>query len=179
MTTKPGLTARSTRSILRTQSKSSAKSSWRGRKSKRVKIAGSRSDKPPQENLLSSSPKGRDDAGSSRRGRPRARSEKHITRFSADELSTRPPGKTDWAKVDALSDEDIARAVAQDPDAAPINLDWSNAVIITPERKKALSIRLDPDVFAYFKSTGRGYQTRINAVLRHYVEHEQKKKARE
>jgi uncharacterized protein (DUF4415 family) len=101
----------------------------------------------------------------------------NVTRFSADELWKRPSGKSDWRKVDALSDEDIDKAVARDPDAAPVDLDWSNAVILAPPRKRALSIRLDPDVFEFFKSKGRGYQTRINAVLRHYVEHEQKKKA--
>ncbi len=39
-----------------------------------------------------------------------------------------------------------------------------------PEKKVALSLRLDPGVVAWFKKQGRGYQTRINAVLRSYVE---------
>ena len=43
-------------------------------------------------------------------------------------------------------------------------------VVRMPERKAALSIRLDPGVVAWFKKQGRGYQTRINAVLRSYVE---------
>ena len=33
-----------------------------------------------------------------------------------------------------------------------------------------MSIRLDDDVLSYFKSLGLGYQTRINAVLRHFME---------
>ena len=48
----------------------------------------------------------------------------------------RRKGKTDWARVDALTDEDIARAVANDPDAAPIDIDWSDAVLVIPARKK-------------------------------------------
>ena len=39
-----------------------------------------------------------------------------------------------------------------------------------PRRKEAISIRLDEDVLAFFKTLGSGYQTRINAVLRHFME---------
>lgn len=38
--------------------------------------------------------------------------------------------------------------------------------------KLPLSLRVDPDVLAFFKSLGKGYQTRMNAVLRSYMEHE-------
>ena len=58
----------------------------------------------------------------------------------------RRKGKTDWARVDALTDEDIAKAVANDPDAAPIDIDWSDAVLVIPAKKKAISIRVDEDV---------------------------------
>ncbi len=47
---------------------------------------------------------------------------------------------------------------------------WSNAKIEYPENKKPVTLRLDRDVLDWFKSTGRGYQTRINAILRSYVE---------
>ncbi len=82
----------------------------------------------------------------------------------------------DWAKFDALTEKDITRAVAGDPDAAPIDLDWSTAKIYYPKGKLPVSLRVDADVFAFFKSNGRGYQTRMNAVLRSYVEHELAKK---
>jgi uncharacterized protein (DUF4415 family) len=90
----------------------------------------------------------------------------------------RRKGKTDWARVDALTDEDIAKAVANDPDAAPIDIDWSDAVLVIPTRKKAISIRVDEDVLAYFKSQGDGYQRRINAVLRSYMQQKAKPKKR-
>ena len=77
--------------------------------------------------------------------------------------------ESDWARVDALTDEDIEKAVADDPDAAPLDIDWSGAVLVTPA-KTAISIRLDDDVVQFFKAGGTGYQTRINAVLRHYME---------
>jgi uncharacterized protein (DUF4415 family) len=101
-------------------------------------------------------------------------SEKHIIRVSADDLT---PGETDWDRVRALTDEDIAAAVADDPDAAPIDLDWSEAEVVIPPAKTAISIRVDADVLDFFKATGQGYQTRMNAVLRRYVER-QKAKAR-
>lgn len=114
-------------------------------------------------------------AGSSRRGAPAATSDKNITIVSRD--SPRK-GKTDWARFDALTDEDIAKAVASDPDAVPIDLDWSDAVLVMPPKKKAISIRVDEDVLDYFKSQGEGYQRRINAVLRSYMQQKAKPKKR-
>ncbi len=46
---------------------------------------------------------------------------------------------------------------------------WSRAEIVHPRRKKAVSIRLDEEVLDYFKSQGRGYQSRINSVLKSYM----------
>jgi uncharacterized protein (DUF4415 family) len=90
----------------------------------------------------------------------------------------RRKGKTDWARVDKLTDEDIAKAVANDPDAAPIDIDWSDAVLIIPTRKKAISIRVDEDLLDFFKKEGDGYQRRINAVLRSYMQQKAKPKKR-
>src|SRR5215471_13776747 len=81
-------------------------------------------------------------------------------------------GKTDWARLAKMTDEDIAVAVAEDPDAAPI-LDetfWKNAIVVGPDRKTLVSFRLDRDVLVWFRSLGKGYQTRINAVLRSYMQ---------
>ena len=114
-------------------------------------------------------------AGSSRHGARAEMSEKNITIVSRDFPRK---GKTDWARVDALTDEDIAKAVANDPDAVPIDLDWSDAVLVIPPKKKAISIRVDEDVLDYFKSQGDGYQRRINAVLRSYMEQKAKPKKR-
>jgi uncharacterized protein (DUF4415 family) len=114
-------------------------------------------------------------AGSSRRGARDAAYEKNITIVSRD--SPRK-GKTDWARVDALTDEDIAEAVANDPDAALIDIDWSDAVLVIPAKKKAISIRVDEDVLDYFKSQGDGYQRRMNAVLRSYMQQKAKPKKR-
>ena len=114
-------------------------------------------------------------AGSPRRAGRAATNEENITIVSRDFPRK---GKTDWARVDALTDEDIAKAVASDPDAVPIDLDWSDAVLVIPPKKKAISIRVDEDVLDYFKSQGDGYQRRINAVLRSYMQQKAKPKKR-
>jgi uncharacterized protein (DUF4415 family) len=76
-----------------------------------------------------------------------------------------------------MTDEEIERAVHNDPDAVPLDIDWSKAVLIIPPKKKAISIRVDEDVLDYFKKEGGGYQRRINAVLRSYMQQKRKKRA--
>jgi len=88
----------------------------------------------------------------------------------------RRKGKTDWARVDALTDKEIEEAVRNDPDAVPLDVDWSDAVLVIPPRKKAISIRLDEDVLDYFRKEGAGYQRRMNAVLRSYMQQRRRKR---
>jgi len=64
---------------------------------------------------------------------------------------------------------DPKRLVASDG-GNELDFDWSEAEIVEPQNKKMISLRLDPDVLEFFKSQGKGYQTRINAILRSYVE---------
>ena len=83
--------------------------------------------------------------------------------------------QTDWARVDALTDEEIEASVRSDPDAPPlVDDDWfASATLVMPEPKEQISIRLDRDVLAHFRKYPR-YQTRINAILRAVMEHEKK-----
>ena len=61
--------------------------------------------------------------------------------------------------------------IALDPDAVPGDEEfWRTARVVMPRRKEAITIRLDADVLDWFRRRGRGYQTRINAVLRSYME---------
>jgi len=114
-------------------------------------------------------------AGSSPRAARHARKEENFTIVSRD--APRRKGKTDWTAVDALTDEEIAEAVRNDPDAVPLDVDWSDAILVIPTKKKAISIRVDEDVLDYFKKEGAGYQRRINAVLRSYMQQKRKKRA--
>ena len=51
----------------------------------------------------------------------------------------------------------------------PLDFDCSEAVLVIPPKKKAISIRIDEDVLDFFKHEGGGYQRRMNAVLRSFV----------
>lgn len=78
--------------------------------------------------------------------------------------------KTDWARVDAMTDDEIEAAARSDPDwEGLLDIDWSQVEISRPARKQPISIRLDEDVLNFFKHEGAGYQKRINAVLRSYM----------
>ena len=71
--------------------------------------------------------------------------------------------KRDIAAIAAMKDEDI------DFSDIPLVLDWSGAEVGKFYRppKKAITIRLDTDVLDWLKGYGRGYQTRVNLLLRH------------
>jgi uncharacterized protein (DUF4415 family) len=96
------------------------------------------------------------------------KSEKNIVTVSEGE---RRRGRTNWERLEALTDEDIERAIAEDPDSAPpLDADWfRNAELVIPAAKVATSIRVDGDVMDWFRTQGRGWQTRMNAVLRAYA----------
>ncbi|MDM7979897.1 MAG: BrnA antitoxin family protein [Rhizobium sp.] len=107
-------------------------------------------------------------------------SKENIVRYTIEEIEAmiaRGEDKTDWARVDAMTDKDIERAMRDDPDWQDyMDIDWSKAKMVIPDRKKAISIRLDPDIIDFFQETGKGYQTRINAVLRHFVDEQKRSK---
>ncbi len=74
--------------------------------------------------------------------------------------------KTDWARLDAMTDADIDTS-----DIPPLDENFfANARLRMPKRKESITIRLDADVLSWFRNMGKGYQTRINAVLRTYME---------
>lgn len=74
-------------------------------------------------------------------------------------------GKTDWERL--VQEEANGIEPEKDPDEG--SFDWSRAQVTMPQPKKPISVRLDTDVIDYFKNQGKGYQTRINAVLRSYM----------
>jgi uncharacterized protein (DUF4415 family) len=75
-----------------------------------------------------------------------------------------------------MSDAEVERRAAVDPDAGVIPPGfWDNAQVLMPENKQQITLRLDPEVIRYFKTTGKGYQSRMGAVLRSYVEAKRKR----
>jgi uncharacterized protein (DUF4415 family) len=76
---------------------------------------------------------------------------------------------TDWEALRRMSDVDIHAGIVADPDAHPTDERfWQDAKIVLPHRKEVVTMRLDVDVLAWFRQQ-RGYQTRINAILRAYM----------
>jgi uncharacterized protein (DUF4415 family) len=74
--------------------------------------------------------------------------------------------ETDYARLDAMTDDDLARAVGDDPDAVPLDIDWTKARLVIPPGKDVITLRLDRDVLEWLRAQGKGYQTLINQVLR-------------
>ena len=93
-------------------------------------------------------------------------SEKNITSMSLSEaLLRRGDSRTDWNR---LRREEAAGVEPEaDPDEG--EFDESAARFVEPRRKQAISVRLDTDILEFFKAGGPGYQTRINAALRMYM----------
>jgi uncharacterized protein (DUF4415 family) len=96
-----------------------------------------------------------------------------IVRYSTEELRAaraRGESQSDWARAAAMTNAEIEAAVAADPDEAAMTVDWARASVDMPRPKAVLNMRVDRDVLEFFRRDGRGYQTKINAVLRSYVE---------
>lgn len=90
--------------------------------------------------------------------------------MSKKRTSTISKGKTDWDQFDALTDEETRAGIKADPDVHPTDENfWKTAKVVMPQAKETITIRLDPDVLEWFRNKGRGYQTRINAILRSYM----------
>jgi uncharacterized protein (DUF4415 family) len=93
---------------------------------------------------------------------------KNIVKYTDKELAAmraRREDRTDWEAVRAKSEEQLAAE------------DWvSRAHAATglmerpKENKLQVTMRFDADVLAFFKSAGRGWQGRMNAVLRSFIE---------
>ncbi len=101
--------------------------------------------------------------------------EERITRVSLKQ-ARKMKSLTDWARLDAMTEEEIERNAADDPDNPPwTDEDWANARVVWPQGKAPVTLRIDKDILHWFKRQGRGYQTRINAVLRAFVEAQKQK----
>jgi uncharacterized protein (DUF4415 family) len=92
-----------------------------------------------------------------------------------DSLDDMPPPKRLSRAFRKMTDAEIERRAAADPDAGIIPPGfWDDAKVLLPENKQQITLRLDPEVIRFFKRTGKGYQSRMGAVLRSYVEAKRK-----
>jgi len=103
--------------------------------------------------------------------------EKRITSVALKDLH-KMKSLTDWKRLDAMTEEDIERAAASDPDAPMTTPEfWKNAKLVRFVTKEPVTIRIDRDILEWFREGGRGYQSRVNAVLRAFVEAQQTAKS--
>jgi len=79
--------------------------------------------------------------------------------------------KSDLKKLKELPDSDIDYSDIPETDAKF----WNEAIVEYPTKKIHLSIRLDEDIVEWFRRFGKGYQTKINAVLRSYISNMRKR----
>ena len=80
--------------------------------------------------------------------------------------TTTNDSRTDWDRLAKMSDAEIDFS-----DIPELNANFfRDAKVRMPQIKKAVSIRLDQDVLTWFRKQGRGYQTRMNAILRTYMQ---------
>jgi uncharacterized protein (DUF4415 family) len=93
-----------------------------------------------------------------------------MTIDDAQSIARRGEDRTDWTRVNAMTEAEVDANAKADLD----NPSWTKAMLakaqIIDPRKQAVSIRLDTDILEFIKREGPGYQSRINAILRTYVE---------
>lgn len=83
-----------------------------------------------------------------------------ISKERLAELKRRPDSKIDFSDIPELDDKF-----------------WKNAKLVEPDRTEAVTLRVKRSVLEAFKAGGKGYQTRMNAVLESYARHELPKRS--
>ena len=92
----------------------------------------------------------------------------NIVSFTVEELNAkraREETQSDWKRAGAIPVPD-----GSDPDDAMEPIDWATTELPLRRAKVHASLRLDADMLDWFKAQGRGYQTKINAILRSYYQ---------
>lgn len=79
-------------------------------------------------------------------------SKKYDRELSLEELAARPDGEIDYSDIPELDE-----------------VFWQNATLIMPEGTQQVTLRVKTSVLEAYKATGKGYQTRMNAVLESYA----------
>ncbi|CAO3304705.1 MULTISPECIES: BrnA antitoxin family protein [Pseudomonas] len=79
--------------------------------------------------------------------------------------------RTDWSRLARQDDKDIDTS-----DIPELDQDFFRQAELHVPAKQTVTIRLDSDVLAWFKEQGSGYQTRINQLLRQYMQAQQRQR---
>ena len=109
--------------------------------------------------------------GSSHSGEHDVQKSKHLVKYTSQQIKEmRDRGEfsePDWDYLDSMTEEKLEALIDVEEEGMPI---WDSMVVDFPQPKRQLTVRFDGDVIDWFKAQGPGYQTRMNAVLRSYVE---------
>ena len=88
-------------------------------------------------------------------------SDEHIVRYTDTELRemiARGEDRTDWARVDAITDEELEAIIADDPDEPEVDWDAPSTA--------GVMLSLDFDLYRFFHDQGEGWRERMVEVLR-------------
>lgn len=97
--------------------------------------------------------------------------DKNITSYTANELKAKhAKSLTDWRKVDAMTDNELDGIIAADEDESGFSPNWMKAELVLPESKLSVNLRLDREIVEFFKRQGKGHISRMQAVLKAYVD---------
>ena len=98
-----------------------------------------------------------------------------LTRIPLSEAQA-AASQTDWQRLKDMPDETITSAAETDPDNLPLDDPFFETARRLPpsallkEAKQQITLRIDAEVLEWFRSSGSGYQSRMNAVLKAYVQ---------
>ena len=95
--------------------------------------------------------------------------EPDVVRYTEEEIKemiARGESQTDWKRIDKMRDKEIII----DEDSPEITEEMMARAEVIRRSKEVVTLRLDSEILAWFKAQGKGYQTRINAVLKAYME---------
>jgi len=97
--------------------------------------------------------------------------DKNIKSYTAAELKAKQAAsRTDLSRVDAQTDAELEGLVAADEDERDLRPDWTQAKLVLPQAKQSVHLRLEQEIISFFKSKGKGHISRMQAVLKAYVE---------
>lgn len=101
------------------------------------------------------------------------RKKSDTVRYTAKQIKAkirRGEDRTNWRKANSITGRTLEASIRADVDDVHEEPDWSTAIVVLPVPKDHINIRIDHDVLEWFRSSGRGYQTFMNNVLRAFVE---------
>ena len=97
--------------------------------------------------------------------------DKNIKSYTAAELKAwRAQSRSDLGRVDAQTEAELERLVAADEGERGLQADWTRAKLVMPQAKQSVHLRLEKEIIAFFKAKGKGHISRMQAVLKAYVD---------